>query len=146
MMYDDAAPWPNGANGNGYTLELVDYNGNLSEGSNWTDGCPEGSPGTALITPCGTVSVNNPDAPKENVIVYPNPSTGIFNVQIKDVKNGTTKAYAEVYNYLGEKIVSDIQINKHDIIQINLNGYARGMYVLRVVIGEEAVQRVMVVE
>jgi hypothetical protein len=45
MEYSDNSFWPQGADGGGYTLELLSASGNLSDGANWFDGCLEGSPG-----------------------------------------------------------------------------------------------------
>lgn len=50
--YNDTAPWPLEADGLGYTLELENLNGNLSDGNNWFAGCLEGSPGTAYDPLC----------------------------------------------------------------------------------------------
>ncbi|MCX6275634.1 MAG: CotH kinase family protein [Bacteroidetes bacterium] len=47
MEYADDISWPQGADGAGYTLELLSSAGNLSDGANWFDGCLGGSPGMA---------------------------------------------------------------------------------------------------
>ena len=54
--------------------------------------------------------------------IYPNPSNGLFN--FKDTKN---LKQAEVYNILGEQILS--QGNQK---QINLSGFAKGIYYARI--------------
>lgn len=51
VAYADNAGWPHGADGTGRTLELINYDGDLSDALNWFDGCMFGSPGTAY-TPC----------------------------------------------------------------------------------------------
>ncbi len=51
MSYKDSWPWPQGADGNGTTLELKNYNGDLNDPYTWMTGCPDGSPGEAY-TPC----------------------------------------------------------------------------------------------
>jgi len=59
MQYADDSFWPQGADGMGYTLELLNPSGDLSDGANWFDGCLEGSPGqgytsgTAIVTAAG---------------------------------------------------------------------------------------------
>jgi hypothetical protein len=55
MDYADDVTWPQGADGGGYTLELLSATGNLSDGANWFEGCLGGSPGTAYSS--GSVSV-----------------------------------------------------------------------------------------
>ncbi|MFN3404798.1 MAG: CotH kinase family protein [Cytophagaceae bacterium] len=57
MTYADVSPWPLYADGKGSTLELIDPTGNLSDGSNWKDGCKGGSPGSAF-TPCPCMNVD----------------------------------------------------------------------------------------
>ena len=54
MDYYDDISWPQGADGGGYTLELLSAAGNLSDGANWFDGCFGGSPGTAYIAGSAT--------------------------------------------------------------------------------------------
>ncbi|MDZ4758597.1 MAG: lamin tail domain-containing protein [Bacteroidota bacterium] len=51
MTYKDSYPWPQGADGNGATLELKKYTGDLNDPYSWMTGCPDGSPGEAY-TPC----------------------------------------------------------------------------------------------
>jgi uncharacterized repeat protein (TIGR01451 family) len=59
---------------------------------------------------------------KNEFILYPNPSNGLFN--FKDTKK---LKQAEVYNILGEQILS--QGNQK---QINLSGFAKGIYYARI--------------
>ena len=56
MEYSDNTFWPQGADGSGFTLELVSSSGDLSDGSNWFDGCLEGSPGQAYLPGTATAS------------------------------------------------------------------------------------------
>lgn len=51
IAFADSAGWPKAADGYGYTLELVDPNGNVNSPANWVPGCINGSPGTAYV-PC----------------------------------------------------------------------------------------------
>lgn len=51
VTYYDSIPWPQGADGEGRTLELLDPMGNMNDPANWFDGCIGGSPGAAY-TPC----------------------------------------------------------------------------------------------
>ncbi|REJ83164.1 MAG: T9SS C-terminal target domain-containing protein [Bacteroidetes bacterium] len=47
MTYQDVHPWPLGADGGGYTLELSSPTANLNDGNSWFAGCLGGSPGRA---------------------------------------------------------------------------------------------------
>lgn len=51
MTYQDSLPWPEGADKNGRTLELLNPLADLNDSENWFDGCMGGSPGTTY-TPC----------------------------------------------------------------------------------------------
>jgi len=79
VVYSAALPWPVGAAGNGYTLELVNPSGHLCDAGNWTNGCPGGSPSTPLTWPCwpGAVTETTADLQPH---YFPNPSDGIFEV------------------------------------------------------------------
>ena len=52
LYYHDDPPWADEADGNGFTLELLDFYGTPNVPGAWTAGCPYGSPGTAIILPC----------------------------------------------------------------------------------------------
>ncbi len=69
-----------------------------------------------------TVSQLEAVASKNEFVLYPNPSNGVFN--FKDTKN---LKQVEVYNLLGEQILS--QGNQK---QINLSGFAKGIYYARI--------------
>ncbi len=60
VNYDDQNPWPLQADGQGYTLELLDQLGNLNSGSNWFSGCIGGTPGRAYSSPSSLVSLSGP--------------------------------------------------------------------------------------
>ncbi len=47
MGYNSKSPWPTGAHGKGYTLELKTPTTNLNNPNSWMDGCIGGSPGKA---------------------------------------------------------------------------------------------------
>ncbi len=54
LYYHDDPPWPDDADGNGYTMELVDFFGTPNVAGAWTSGCIYGSPTTAIQLPCPT--------------------------------------------------------------------------------------------
>lgn len=139
MVYDQAAPWPQGANGNGYTLELVNETRNLCDGNNWQDGCPEGSPGKALELPCFTSGVEGLNDLSSGFILFPNPSSGIFTVQLL---SPAAQVVAEVYNTLGERIYANTGLYGGDGIQIDLTGAATGMYLMRIWVNGQAMDKV----
>lgn len=74
VLYDDIAPWPLEADGNGYTLEIINQSGDLNDGNNWMKGCLNGSPGRAFSLPVATASAqgNTTICPGSNVILNAN--------------------------------------------------------------------------
>jgi len=65
-----------------------------------------------------------------NIGLYPNPASGIVNVEFKEIKEGSYSI--ELYNIIGERI--DIQ-TKHLVnngwIQLNYDRYSSGQYVVK---------------
>jgi hypothetical protein len=50
VYYSDQMPWPEAADGEGYTLELLNPFSDLNDGNSWFAGCLHGSPGKAYST------------------------------------------------------------------------------------------------
>ena len=71
----------------------------------------------------GTTQVDENGLSK--VMVYPNPSNGVFNVQGQGIRK------IEVFNAFGQAVVSEETNN--DYLQIDLSRFANGCYMLRVV-------------
>ena len=100
VVYDDQAPWPTGADGKGYTLELLDPDGNLSSGSNWIQGCKGGSPGRAYNNECsGTASAETVLA--GDIRVYPVPARDRVTVEYP----GVLPVTLALKNALGETVL-----------------------------------------
>jgi hypothetical protein len=77
--------------------------------------------------------------------VYPNPSTGIFNVLISNLFPG--RAEVNVYDLKGKQLFNDqfivsIEFNK---FTIDLSGVAKGVYLLNVVLNGSKLSRKLVV-
>lgn len=73
LCFDDASPWPEGPDGNGYTLENKSIDGNLNDAGNWFEGCLGGSPGQAFDPGC-LVATDEKPAPFSTLQVWPNPA------------------------------------------------------------------------
>lgn len=54
LAFNDKSPWPIGADGQGYTMQLINENGIMNDADNWQIGCFGGSPGQAYDPSCGT--------------------------------------------------------------------------------------------
>ncbi|MBC8048148.1 MAG: lamin tail domain-containing protein [Fimbriimonadaceae bacterium] len=91
IHYDDDLPWNTGADGNGYTLELIDSLGKMNEADNWTIICPQGSPGEYASTPCyDTVVIDTTDNILSEEIMFlslsPNPASDFTILTIQDLQ------------------------------------------------------------
>jgi hypothetical protein len=85
------------------------------------------------ITECFglTTGVNN-GVNREDVKVFPNPSSGIFTISLS---NAEAKTKIEVYNVLGENVFTETlppQTSKGALNEINLTGKPNGIYLSRV--------------
>lgn len=67
-----------------------------------------------------------------NVVLYPNPSNGIFQLEIKNYELGMNSS-VEVYNMLGEKVYSTSLLISNSSFLINLCNQPNGIYLYRVI-------------
>ncbi len=89
----------------------------------------------------GTVNVEeNQDA---SFVVYPNPSNGTFNLNVKGQANDVEYS---VFNHQGQTIVSKKLGTFSGIEQINLDGVAKGIYFLRIINGTQVKTQKIVIE
>lgn len=77
-------------------------------------------------TGVGTINGSGNTASENNIIVYPNPSNGEFNLKT----NMESDYSITVYNLSGKIIINRKSNNSNEII--DLNGYSDGMYLLRI--------------
>lgn len=69
--------------------------------------------------------------------IFPNPSNGVITIGLGKTDNETLKI--DVYNAIGELVLSEKQrAISNDFIQIDLSGFSRGMYVVKVDNGERS--------
>jgi hypothetical protein len=130
VNYDDAAPWPITPDGTGPSLELSDANADNNVGSNWLASLTEtgksvnsvailASPGVYKLT-VGTREIGRP---AHSFKVYPNPARE--RLYFSKVLSGN------VYNVMGQWVR---RFQKVD--QVEVHGFAKGMYVLQAENGE----------
>jgi len=131
VSYDDEAPWPVEADGQGYSLELIDIESDNSIAESWqASEYTQGSPGIEngiLINH----ETNNSDLPityhlSQN---YPNPFNP--NTRIEFALPKTTFVKIEIYSSLGQK-VAELANNNYPAgshaIEFNANLLATGVY------------------
>jgi len=71
--------------------------------------------------------------------VYPNPSNGIFKVELQNEQ----KATMEVFDTTG-KMIKTVQITNNDKYSLDLSGYAKGMYLIKMNGVQQQLQRILV--
>lgn len=131
VSYDDEAPWPVEADGQGYSLELIDIESDNSIAESWqASEYTQGSPGIEngiLINH----EINNSDLPityhlSQN---YPNPFNPNTRIEFELPK--TTFVKIEIYSSLGQK-VAELANNNYPAgnhaIEFNANLLATGVY------------------
>lgn len=114
-------------------------------GGSYLNGTVVGTPtanntgnGYVSIKYSGAAAVKNITSNEETTNVYPNPSRGVFSLQIVNPQFFSDNNEIQIYNMLGEKVYSQI-ISKeatgiNDVrITIDLNSQPNGIYVYRVV-------------
>ncbi len=131
VVYDKNPPWPQGANGNGYTLEIIDTHGNFCDGTNWFQGCPKGSPGGPYTFPCSSAFVESLFS-SFHISIFPNPSRGNFTVTIDSVNEKMKDYIIEIFNFLGEKIYSKSHLKSQSLIKIDISFAPRGIYLVKI--------------
>ena len=126
--------WSNGAS----TEDLT----GLSEGTYTltvtdSEGCEDIS--THVVSFRFGVGVPSVDLEK-SVNVYPNPSSGIFNVHIK---NGIAADYSfEVLDVLGKVLLTESRnISKEHILKLDLSNFAAGTYMIKVTVDGESISK-----
>lgn len=78
-----------------------------------------------------TVSVDSDPVLEEAVHIYPNPTTGIFNIQLnQSVNNGVITV--ELFNLLGEQVYYAQRKSSDNNFQINSSSLPNGVYMLHV--------------
>lgn len=130
VNYDDAAPWPTAADGNGPSLELRDVNTDNNIGSNWgasTTVTGRSIAGAAIFASPGeyrfTVGTRDLGRPALSFKVYPNP--------VRDQLYFSKPLTGNVFNTMGQWVRRFQEVN-----QLEVQGFTRGLYVLQADNGE----------
>lgn len=66
------------------------------------------------------------------ILVYPNPTPGLFNIQFQQIN--TNRAFIEIVNLNGQVVYEKLfeRINKEPVISIDLSNQPKGLYILKV--------------
>ena len=106
VHYSDSLPWPMEADGNGPYLELKDLDSDNSLPENWTTGDD--------LT---------------NIAIYPNPTSGKMHIAISE-----NASYCQILDLMGNVLQEASPSNS--VIDLDLNGYPSGMYLVKIQFAE----------
>ncbi len=84
-----------------------------------------------FYTPFPPIGINNSILQKENIQIYPNPSTGILNVELNPLEKSMVRI--SVMDLLGQKVYDNrFNFDQGTQVQkIDLNMFENGLYILR---------------
>jgi hypothetical protein len=82
--------------------------------------------------PCNSdADVSNISSPNPGVLLFPNPNNGKFNIIVSGKEQGISEV--EVYNMLGEKVLTETLRSAQGDNSIDLTSQPNGIYVYRVI-------------
>ncbi len=116
--------WSTGSNLASIVVSPTVNSGYSISGTN-AQGCSSSAIFTQSVTVCTGIQ-NNATASSINVLVYPNPSNGIFNLQLNNT------SVIEITDMLGKVILTD-KVNEGNY-QLNLGNSVNGIYFVKVTI------------
>lgn len=112
----------------------TDCSGNLQRiAGNWIDTVNEPDSVIMLLNDTNLYAVENANFPNDlntinKILIYPNPSTGIFTLESEEPIN---PQQIEVYDIFGKRIRPIVNPNGN-ILNINLSGHSKGMYFIKI--------------
>jgi hypothetical protein len=98
-----------------------------------------GSPNVYFTTDCST-SIQGDCKEKMKIDIYPNPSDDIINIEFENPDN----AFIEIYNVSGTLILSKPLHSEFE--KINLSGFSRGVYLVKVKQGRTVIIKKLIVK
>ena len=111
VHYSDSLPWPMEADGNGPYLELKDLDSDNSLPENWTTGDD--------LTKVDQFFENS------SIAIYPNPTSGKMHIAISE-----NASYCQILDLMGNVLQETSPSNS--VIDLDLNGYPSGMYLVKI--------------
>lgn len=126
IVYDDDGDWPAGADGDGYTLELLDASGNMNSSGDWFTGCPEGSPSVAYNPDCNVGIQETADQPAPTVIY----ADDHLMIHLTVAQSSSGDYAAAIFNDMGQELLRKNFTGAE--AQISTRQFSQGIYILRI--------------
>jgi hypothetical protein len=98
---------------------------------------------TSACENVNTVGIENSKFNTQNFSIYPNPTKGIFTIDLGDVNENTS---ITVYDMLGKVIVSKTSITTTTTTQIDLTGNEKGIYFINIQSDNEKTVRKIILQ
>ena len=111
VHYSDSLPWPMEADGNGPYLELKDLDSDNSLPENWTTGDD--------LTKVDQFFENS------SIAIYPNPTSGKMHITLSE-----NASHCQILDLTGNVLQETSPSNS--VIDLDLNGYPSGMYLVKI--------------
>ena len=128
VAYLDSIPWPVLADGDGYSLELIDAGLDNALSSSWK------ASEKMYGSPYNVRSLTDSE-----VLLYPNPFLNAVYIKLGDANLAQESFMLEVYNQYGSKLKT-LQVKSYNArIQVSLNGLSSGLYFFRLIPDKKAI-------
>ena len=129
VVYDDAAPWPEDADGNGYYLKLKDLDLDNSLAENWI-----------TISSSQNLSILN-NTIDLSLFVYPTPTQNILHLS---ATNGIEIQSIQVLNLSGQTVMTKTPNKKR--VSLNISKFNSGMYFILIELNNETLIKKIIKE
>ncbi|MFC1539308.1 CotH kinase family protein [Candidatus Latescibacterota bacterium] len=147
LTYFDVDPWPDGCDGNGPTLALINplISNNIPE--NWTSSAGHGTPGAVndVYSHVGEDKQDNTPTAFSLGQNYPNPFNPVTTIPFDILKAG--HVIIEVYSITGQRIatvVDDYLMSGNYTAVFNARNLSSGIYFYRISTGKNSITKQMV--
>lgn len=121
VTYSDTIPWPEIADGEGYSLELIASDLDNAHWSSWKSSeMLHGSPFHLLTTSDLTAQI------------YPNPFSDFVTIVLDDSRTANEVFIIDIFNQTGSKVRSLKSTSVNSKIEIKMNGVLPGLYFIRI--------------
>lgn len=122
-----------------YSIATADFNG---DGAPDLATGPDGNQDATVLLNCNILDIENP-AVSQTISVFPNPSNGIFNINLENLKG---HGVIEIYDLMGKKVYSNTFIENQAIGKIDLSNYPKATYLITINNGEKMFTKKTIVE
>ncbi|MFN3940540.1 MAG: lamin tail domain-containing protein [Chitinophagales bacterium] len=128
VRFNDKLPWPEDADGDGYTIEFTEEGDNPNIATNWIAGCPLGSPGIPFTLPCPTLHIHETNA--SDLQVFPNPFSDYLIIELSRFSRDKIQ-YCFITD-MGGRAIKHFELSNNERIMWG-ETVASGIYALHVI-------------